>query len=222
MMSKKLPSEELKRLNSMCYFIEQIKKYKIEPKIIFDIGAYNAKHLQELGQEFNVPKKDLYAFEPHPGMIEHCYKRTDNVLNCVISDRDGWTDFNAIELTQDCNHGCSSVYTINRPHFKHYCEMVRIETLMFKGKLPREVDVVKIDVEGHSLEVLLGFGVFLERVKILHVETEIIEVFPGQKLMKDVIELMDARGFMPVHELYIPENQEDIIFLRKDLHFEEK
>lgn len=212
-----MTKEELKMLNSMCFFIEQIKKYKIEPKIIFDIGAYNAKHLQELGAEFNVPKKDLYAFEAHPEMIQHCKKRTDNVFHGVTADRDGWIDFNAIDLTQNCHHGCSSVYQIDRPNKKIYLEMNRIDTLILRNVIPMNPDVVKIDVEGASYEVLKGFGNFLKCVKILHVETEIVEVFPGQKLQKDIVDYMDNEGFKVVHKLHIPKCQDDLIFLRKDL-----
>jgi len=212
-----MTKEELKLLNSMCFFIEQIKKYKIEPKIIFDIGAYNAKHLQELGAEFNVSKENLWAFEAHPDMIQHCKKRTDNVIESVITDRDGWTDFNAIDLTQNCHHGCSSVFQIDRPHKKHYTEMSCIDTLMFRGIIPRNPDVVKIDVEGASYEVLKGFGNMLKNVKILHVETETVEVFPGQKLQKEVIDYMGLFGFKVVHKLHIPKYQDDLIFLREDL-----
>lgn len=209
--------EQLKLLNSMCFFIEQIKKYKIEPKVIFDIGAYNAKHLQELGAEFSVPKKNLWAFEAHPDMIQHCKKRTDNVIEGVITDRDGWTDFNAIDLTQKCHHGCSSVYKIDRPHIKKYMGMSRIDTLILRGIIPENSDVVKIDVEGASYEVLAGFGNFIKNVKILHVETETVEVFPGQKLQKDVVMFMKNKGFEVVHTLHIPKYQDDLIFVREDL-----
>ena len=215
-----MTKEELKLLNSMCFFIEQIKKYKIEPKVIFDIGAYNAKHLQELGAEFNVSTENLWAFEAHPDMIKHCKKRTDNVIESVITDRDGWTDFNAIDLTQDCHHGCSSVYPIDRPNKKVYLEMNRIDTLILRDVIPMAPDVVKIDVEGASYEVLKGFGNFLKCVKILHVETETTEVFPGQKLQKDIVDYMDNAGFKVVHKLHIPKYQDDLIFLRKDLHYE--
>ena len=207
----------------MINFIKQIKKYKIEPRIIFDIGAYNAKDLQLLGEAFNIAKSDLYAFEPHPGMIEHCRKRTNNVINWVISDRDGWTDFNAVDLKADCNHGTSSLYATSRPTFKHYWKMSRIDTLILRSKLPDTPDVVKIDVEGHSFEVLKGFGNFLKNVKILHVETETREIFPGQKLQKDVVSLMENKGFIIIDRKTIGDSgQEDLIFLRKDLHFEEK
>lgn len=216
-MTKKLSKEELRRLNSMCYFIEQINKYNIKPKIIFDIGAYNAKHLQELGAEFNVPKENLWAFEAHPDMIQHCKKRTDNVIEGVITDRDGWTDFNAIDLTQNCNHGCSSVFQIDRPYKKHYTKMHRIDSLMYAQIIPGRADIVKIDVEGASYEVLKSFGNMLKNVKILHVETETKEVFPGQKLQKEVIDFMGEEGFMVVHKLHIPKYQDDLIFLRKDL-----
>jgi hypothetical protein len=68
--------------------------------------------------------------------------------------------------------------------------------------------------------VLKGFGNFLKNVKILHVETEVREIFFGQKLQKDVVELMENKGFIVVDRKVIGNSgQEDLIFLRKDLHF---
>ena len=214
---KKLPPEELRRLNSMCYFIEQTRKYNIEPKVIFDIGAYNAAHTLELAQEFNVPLLNAYAFEPHPGMIYHCKNRKVNVLEMAISNFDGIVDFNAIDLTQSCHHGCSSLYPINRPHNTIKVPVHRIDTLIRKCDVPIP-DMVKIDVEGKSYEVLEGFGFYLEQVKILHVETETIDFYKSnQKTKDDIVKFMEAKNFEVVHELFIPEFQYDLIFVNRNV-----
>jgi len=104
----KLPPEELRRLNSMEFFIAEIRKADIKPKIIFDIGSYNSVDLKELCDEFGVSVKNGYAFEAHPDMIRHCQNRGVNVLHCAITDYNGCTSFNAIDLKANCHHGCSS------------------------------------------------------------------------------------------------------------------
>jgi len=78
-------------------------------------------------------------------------------------------------------------------------------------------DVVKIDVEGKSYEVLEGFGKYLQDVKILHVETEIKDIYGNQKIKDDIVKFMGDKGFKVVHSLWIPQFQEDLIFLNNNL-----
>lgn len=58
-----------------------------------------------------------------------------------------------------------------------------------------EIDIMKIDVEGHSLEVLEGLGDKLKRVKVLHVETE---KWTDSNIK--VKAFMSVRGFILVDE----------------------
>jgi FkbM family methyltransferase len=215
-MTSKLPPEELRRLNSMEFFIEEAKRYQIKPNVIFDIGAYNAAHCQELGKEFNIHPDNLHAFEAHPGMVPHAQNRVKNVHECAISNFDGKAYFNAIDLTQKCHHGCSSLYDIGRPHNSIEVKVCRIDTMMNKGLIPTVAEMVKIDVEGKSWEVLSSFGGYLHDVQILHVECETKDVYGGQKTLDDIVTFM-SDGFTVVHELFIPDFQKDLIFVRNDL-----
>ncbi len=224
-MPSKLPPEELRRLNSMCYFIEEIKKAGIKPKTILDIGSYNSAHLAELCDVFDVPRNKGYAFEAHEGMHKHCLNRGINLIKGAISNYDGTTIFNAIDLTQPVHHGCSSIYHMgkkynkikDRPYNTVNLPVHRIDTLMENGTIPNDSAVVKIDVEGKSFEVLEGFGKYLKNVKILHVETEIIDLYGGQKIRSDIEKFMRWQGFRVVHSLYVPEFQDDLIFLNNKI-----
>lgn len=57
------------------------------------------------------------------------------------------------------------------------------------------IDVIKIDVEGATYEVLKGMGDLLSTIKIMHIETETIQYFQGQKLHQEVIELLEENNF---------------------------
>ena len=57
------------------------------------------------------------------------------------------------------------------------------------------VSACKIDVEGHAYEVLKGFGTELPRLWSLHVECELVPVWDGQKLYRDVHALLEKAGF---------------------------
>lgn len=58
-----------------------------------------------------------------------------------------------------------------------------------------EIDIMKIDVEGHSLEVLEGLGTKINQIKVFHIETE---TWSGSDMK--VKAYMKARGFTLVDE----------------------
>ena len=55
---------------------------------------------------------------------------------------------------------------------------------------------MKIDVEGATHDVFEGMGDLLDTVKIMHIETENIPFFAGQKkLHEDVCDYLTSKGF---------------------------
>lgn len=61
-------------------------------------------------------------------------------------------------------------------------------------------DMMKIDVEGATYEVLEGLGNLLSDVKIMHIETEDYPFFKGQKLHGEVAKLLHDAGFTMVRQ----------------------
>ena len=74
---------------------------------------------------------------------------------------------------------------------------VRVETLAaFCRRIGvDQIDVLKIDVEGGTLDVLEGFGDLLGDLKAVHVETEAVPFFRGQRLDSEVTQFLSAHGF---------------------------
>lgn len=58
-----------------------------------------------------------------------------------------------------------------------------------------QIDIMKIDVEGHSMEVLEGLGEKIDQVKVFHIETE-----TWTESDKAVKEFMTSKGFTLVDE----------------------
>ena len=82
-----------------------------------------------------------------------------------------------------------------------------------------EYDLVKIDVEGYSYEVLKSFGDQIRKIKIMHLEVEHYPFWVGQKLYKEVAELLRSYNFEECYRFdykYTPEQvQSDVIWVRK-------
>lgn len=158
-------------------FVKIIKEHNYRPAMIADIGSYNGKDLQILMNEFNC--KGI-AIEAHPKMIPHIIKRGLFCLNRIVSDFNGASEFHAVDLNANINHGTSTVFPTTKPHTTVKVKTIRMDSL------DANPDVAKIDTEGNSYQVLSGFGDRLKDVGFIHVEVEEKEIWPGQKLRKDV------------------------------------
>lgn len=72
-----------------------------------------------------------------------------------------------------------------------------------------QIDIIKIDVEGHSMEVLEGLGEKIDQVKVFHIETE---TWTGSD--KAVKEFMLAKGFTLVDEQEQWGGMPDLVFVK--------
>ncbi|MBW7961800.1 FkbM family methyltransferase [Bradyrhizobium sp. BR 10261] len=69
----------------------------------------------------------------------------------------------------------------------------RYETLWQNGSAPKP-DVIKADVQGVEYEVLQGFGPLLDECLAIEVEAHLYEIYIGQHLLADIVEMLSARG----------------------------
>ena len=73
------------------------------------------------------------------------------------------------------------------------------------------VDILKLDVEGCSYEILKGFSGLLQNIKFMHIETERIQYFGGQYLEKHVFDLLNENKFKMIkHSRCILEQYDSI------------
>ena len=79
-----------------------------------------------------------------------------------------------------------------------------------------EYDLVKIDVEGLTYEVLESFGDNLRKIKMIHTEAEYSEVWEGQKLYSDLCDLLTKQGFKEAYRVEMLDFQCDTVWYRVD------
>ncbi|RUX34085.1 MULTISPECIES: FkbM family methyltransferase [unclassified Mesorhizobium] len=102
---------------------------------------------------------------------------------------------------------CSSLREPNFEILQHYpvgrvfevvgtqqVECVRYDELFRAGVVPTP-DVIKIDVQGFEYEVLLGFGHLLECCLAIELETHVVPIYRGQKLLGDIVDVLGDFGF---------------------------
>lgn len=177
-------------------------KLVVHSNVIFDIGANTG--IYSLIAKTLAPESDVYAFEP----VDRIYKKLafNNQLNeydieccnIALSDRDGLARIydpmteHLYSVTIDKN--------LNEPNIDVMEVEVEIKKIgsFIKEKDIINIDLMKIDVETHEVEVLRGMESYLERMQ----PTMLIEILNNDvaKGVMDVIKNIDYRYY------YIDEN----------------
>ncbi len=174
------------------YFIHQkniikaLKKEKLKIEIFFDIGAHKGKYTDLLFEEYNIKK--AYLFEPQVKMynfIKEKYKDNNfiNVYNQGVSNKTENVLFyiNKHNLT-------SSIKRLN-PKNKYLnlksklfstnldgmiennlnIKTIKLEEFFLENNI-LNIDLIKIDTEGHEYEVLAGLEGKIKFIKAFLIE----------------------------------------------------
>lgn len=163
-------SENLTRL------IRLIKKtVKPEPnELIIDIGAFDGQSSVVFSKAFENQK--IIAFEPNPEAYIKAVKITSSynnivVHNCAISNHEGTSDFMVTE-----NQVSSSLNSIDQKNKDYGQQLVVKKTVPVKtGPIDnytegKKVLFMKVDTQGHELEVFKGAVNTLKNTSFIIVE----------------------------------------------------
>lgn len=196
------------------------KHFGTHANTIFDIGSRDGHDAKFMSDELNA--KSVYIFECHPECFYRISKEYPqfNNINIAVSNFVGKSSFNAV-YTNDIEMGVSSLkdrlddWYVVRNAAKVEVNVSTMKNLIEQYNIPTPIDMVKIDVEGCSYEVLEGFGEYLKDVKMFHMEVEEVAIWEGQKLVEDVIKIMSDNDFILIDNRYYGTNVADHIWINK-------
>jgi len=192
------------------------------PKSILEIGSRDGVDADILASYFEINPKNVFIVEPHPkhiNIIKEWFPKA-NLYPYAISPEYGMVKFDAVENNSWDVCGQSSMLPRHENHpqeGENWIQVASITGKMLLGEigLP-EIDLIKIDVEGYTYEVLQSFGDDLKRLKFLHLEMENHEFWKGQKLYPEVASYLVKMGFEEVYnEQYKWDRQFDSFWKRK-------
>jgi FkbM family methyltransferase len=182
------------------------------------MNGEDADYLEEKYKTGNV-----YVIEAHPLLCSQIKDKYPNykVFNFAASNFDGEIEFNAIN--ESINLGISSIFdrldtfpAYGPPTYdKITIDSKRLDTFFNEQEIS-EIDILKIDVEGLSYEVIEGFGEKIKNVKIIHIENEHVQVWVNQKLYCDVEKLLITNGFVLL-SIKAGWPQSDSVWIRNDV-----
>jgi FkbM family methyltransferase len=174
-------------------FMTLSKEYfhKDDIKNIMEIGSLDGA--DSLLFKNHYPKANVFCIEGLPDNYNQYLKDLTNItpINAVIADYNGiikyhYKNINGIHgiLDRGQEYG-SKVLELPCYTIKTICENYKINS----------IDIVKIDVEGATYEILNSMGNILKTIKIMHIETESYPFFNNQKLHDTVSNFLIEKGF---------------------------
>jgi FkbM family methyltransferase len=188
-----------------------------DPLVIFDIGSCEAEDSIRLKRRF--PNAYVYAFEPLPRNVEIARRNLARhgvsdvlVVPVALSDVDASAAFHVssgrpshVSADEDWDYGNKSSSLLEPARTKEelpwlkFEESIQVETIRLdtfcKAHSIATVDLAYIDVQGAELLVLTGAGDRLDRIGMIWMEVEAIELYEGQPLRDEVEHFMREHGF---------------------------
>lgn len=208
------------------FYDEYIKYFKTQPASILEIGSRDGNHAEHLRSLANIEPSSVFLIEPHPQSFKTMIAAYPafTSFQLAISDKPGVVNFNAIPDVYNIHiMGTSSLLpVVDDPTWRSHPPPTWIKVLAITGEtllqlINRfELDLVKIDVEGCTYEVLKSFGYGIRHLKALHLEVEIApyKIWKNQHFYQEIQEYMSSWGFQEVHFHLAFEGQGDSVWMR--------
>lgn len=162
---------------------------------VWDVGSRDGRDGVEIAVRLGGSEKDVVCVEANPeqaAVIRDSFPFV-KVHQFAAYNEAGTADF--VVYRGDAGAVGSSSLNLTWKGDDLESKIITVPTVRLDSVIGDEtIDVMKIDVEGKSPEVLEGLGDKLAQVKLLHIETE---EWSGSD--KWVEEYMGSRGFLLVH-----------------------
>lgn len=215
----------------------------INKPVLLDIGANIGSYSIDLAKA--IPSCCCYALEPNPVTFEQLVTRTSEVPNIKCINYGAGSDSMTLNLfvykvKESTGHASfyKDVFTdIHHQDEKSItsldCKIEKVDTLMHLRSIDEpEIHFIKIDAEGHELEVLKGSLNVIEQGCVRAVQFEFNEMnIISRIFLKDFYDLLgnqwtlyrlDTQNLIPLGTKYNPENEifkyQNIIAIHKSFH----
>jgi FkbM family methyltransferase len=154
--------------------IKSFMKFIPNGEIFVDVGGNKGLYSSTLIKKFNV--KEIHIFEPCKLNIEIIKEKFSDkrikINNCGLSNLDS----EAILYSNETGSGLASLSKRKLDHFgikfdnEELIKLIRFDEYWKNNIKSEYVDLMKIDVEGHELNVLEGAGNYINNIKVIQFE----------------------------------------------------
>ena len=163
------------------------------------------------------PNAAVYAIEGLPDNYNTYMKNLSGItcIEAVINNYDGNTKYHVKDI-----NGIHGIFDRGAVYGTKIIELpcYKLKTLCDTYGVTK-IDMMKIDVEGATYEILLSMGDMLADVKIMHIEAETYEYFKNQTLLDEVFRFLTEKNFESIEVTYVHINsngkQSDSVWINK-------
>lgn len=175
-------------------------------QIIIDVGTRDGEDLAYLSK-LTKDKYRLIAIDANPEAIEVTKDRYGHLFEIyenAISDFNGTDIFWKVNHEREDYRGCSTLFSSRiafQEDLQGHLEQIPVFVLTMDfllnsiGLTDGIIDIVKVDTEGYTWQVLQGFKHNLRNVKLLHLETEKKSTHMYHRNSFAVQDFMEENGF---------------------------
>lgn len=201
-------------------FFEAVRSLDVD--WIWEAGCFDGRHTRRFLSETDAC---VFAFEPNP----YCYPKLADLIPLArfdlcamaLSDAQGVHEFLLPRKIAGIETGAASGVS----GLDHRDAVTSYETCFVATGRGRDVQpdlgvqALWLDVEGHALPALRGFGDTLLRFSFIMVETEYADLFSDGANTDGVFALMAEHGFAPRYRDFVNTGQCNVIFVRESVEF---
>ena len=181
--------------------------YKLLPKnsTIIEAGCADGSDTIKFGKKFIDGR--IYGFEPLPHLYEIAKENTKSFENVKIFKYAlGDEDNKIVELftgsPDNVHHSSSLLKPTNHLEIFpdiNFLNSVNVETITLRKVIEdlgiNEIDLLWLDLQGFELKVLAADLKVLTKVRFIHLEAHLVELYDGAPLINEVITFMNKNNF---------------------------
>ncbi len=177
---------------SLHWSLRNLKKNKFYPSFILDIGAYEGNWTKDVLEVYPAAKILMVEAQKNKEGALQRVKQTHQGIDYAISllsSADG-----SIKLFRE-NETASQVLEIQETDHTHYTlKSQTLDSLLMEKYLPYP-DLLKLDVQGHEMEVLKGAIKSLAHAEVCLLEVSLLNLGDNSPLVAEMIAFMDEKQF---------------------------
>lgn len=215
-------------------FIDLQTKIQKDNPVIIDGGAHHGHIIQKFLSSYNNPV--IYAFEPFPDSADLLKSRFLNdphirIFEKALGASDCRVAFNEIRNTVSSSILSPAEllyqYHGSRMDILKTIEVEQIRLDHVAELKDREIDIVKLDLQGYELEALKGMQGILKKIKTITLEVEFMTLYKNQALFSDIDFFLRQNNFQlfNLYELWTQKDGQltagDALYLN-NLYFNKK
>jgi FkbM family methyltransferase len=182
------------------------KHFDSDAPVIIDIGTRDGDDAYYLYKNLNSTR--VIAIDANISAVKNAQDKYPwmNVVYGAATHQDGDTEFHIVKGDNKEASGTSSIFSKDKsidPAPEYYANKIekvtvpstRMDTLLARLGINEKIDVVKVDTEGYSWQVLQGFGDRLKDVRLFHLETEKTSIHDDHITTEKITQFMEDNGF---------------------------